>query len=164
MKIALMAAVAENGVIGRDGGLPWRLPDDLAHLKRLTTGHCIIVGRRTYESVGRALPKRTNLVVTRQPHFAAPGCVVVGSLTEALDHARQSGETLAFVLGGASLYAEALPQADWLYWTRVEAQVEGDVSFPAVDWDEWTLTESTPHPADDRHPHPFRFETYQRNR
>ncbi len=161
MQLSLIAAVARNGVIGRDGDLPWRLPDDLAHFKRLTSGHAVVMGRRTWESIGRPLPKRTNLVVSRT--LTPPeGVRVAPSLDAALAAARESGASRAFVIGGAALYAESLPLVDVLELTRVEAEVEGDVHFPAWDPSAFDCTCFEAHPADARHAHPFRFETWQR--
>jgi len=127
--LALIVAVARNGVIGRDGGLPWHIPEDLKHFKRTTTGHTIIMGRRTHESLGRALPKRRNIVVTRQADADFAGCETAHSLEEAIALARSTDEC-PFVIGGASLYQEALPIATELHLTTVDQDVEGDTYFP----------------------------------
>src|SRR5690606_3178604 len=132
-----------NGVIGRDNALPWRLPADLKRFRRITIGHPIVMGRRSYEAIGRPLPGRTNIVVTRRADYTAPGCTVVHSLEEALARAAASPE--AFVIGGAQLYAEALPRAYRLYLTRVHAEIPGDTLFPAVDWASWREIERERH-------------------
>jgi dihydrofolate reductase len=134
-RLCLIAALASNGVIGVGGGLPWRLPDDLKHFKTLTIGHPVIMGRRTWTSIGRALPGRRNIVVTRQSGFAAPGAEVAPTLEDAL--ALCAGAPLAFVIGGAELYAAALPIADTLELTEIDAAFEGDTKFPAFERGAW---------------------------
>jgi dihydrofolate reductase len=166
VKLSLVAAVARNGVIGRDGALPWRLPRDLARLKRLTTGHCVLMGRRTWESIGRPLPERTNIVITRDARFAPAGAVVAHGVEAAIAEARARGETEAFVLGGEAIYAAALPLADRLYLTRVHADVPGDVRFPSLEAVDarrgWRLVREEHHPADARHAHAFTFQDWER--
>ena len=164
MKLSVLAAMGENRVIGRAGELPWRLPSELARLKRLTTGHCLLMGRKTWESIGRPLPERTSIVITRDPNYEAPGAVVVASFEEALQAARARNETEAFVFGGAAIYQLALPEADTLYLTRVHTSPEGDVEFPEFDEAAWKLVSETEHPADERHAHAFTFQEYERQR
>ena len=130
--LGIIAAVAQNGVIGVDGDLPWRLPEDLKHFKRTTSGHPIIMGRKTYESIGRPLPKRHNIVITRNPDFEAPGCTVVHSLDAALEVAWAEDDEV-WVIGGAGLYAAALPRATRLELTEVHRSVPGDTFFPEFD-------------------------------
>lgn len=161
-RITLVAALAENNVIGRDNRLPWYLPDDLKHFRRLTTGHPVIMGRRNYESLGRPLPDRLNIVVTRRDGFQAPGCRVVHSLEEAF--AAAGGADEIFVIGGGELYAQTLDRADRLCLTRVHAEVPGDTRFPDVDPHVWQETERERHEADARHPYPFSFLTLERRR
>jgi dihydrofolate reductase len=151
--ISLIVAVADNGVIGRGGSLPWHLPDDLAHFKRTTLGKPVIMGRRTFVSIGRALPGRQNVVVSRDPGFTARGCLVARDLDEALGLHSTAPEQL--VIGGASLYEEALPRAQRIYLTRVHASPAGDVYFPKLDPGEWGESLVTEHPADARHAHAF---------
>ena len=138
-RIYLIAAVARNGVIGASGKLPWHLPEDLKQFKKLTLGHPVIMDRRTWESLGKPLPGRENIVVTRQAGFAAPGASVAATLPAAI--ALCTGEPLAFVIGGAELYAAALPLADGLVLTEIDADYEGDTRFP--DWDRkaWRATQ-----------------------
>lgn len=160
MILSILVAVAENGVIGREGRLPWRLPEDLRRFKRLTLGHAIVMGRRTCASIGRALPGRRSIVLSRDARFAPAGMEVARSLDAAL--AACAGEDEVFVIGGESLFREALPRADRLYLTRVHADLPGDVHFPALDEASWRLVASEPHPADSDHAHAFTFLTYHR--
>lgn len=164
MRISLIAAVAEDGTIGRDGRLPWHLPDDLRRFRALTTGHHVIMGRRTFESIGRPLPQRTNLVLSRDPALRADGIQVFSSLETALAFARVAGESEAFVIGGAAIYALALPLADRIYLTRVAARVGGDAVFPPIDEADWSERSREPHAADDRHAHSFELTVLDRVR
>jgi dihydrofolate reductase len=159
--LSILVAVAENGVIGREGRLPWHLPDDLRRFKRLTTGHAIVMGRRTCESIGRALPGRRSIVLSRDPRFTpSPGIEVARSLDAAI--AACVGEEEVFVIGGESLFREALPRADRVYLTRVHGRLAGDVLFPDFDETAWDCVERDEHAADERHEHPFTFLTYRR--
>jgi len=134
--LALVVAVSRNGVIGRDGDLPWHFREDLRHFRAVTLDHAVIMGRKTWESIGRPLPKRRNIVVTRQSGLVAPGCEVVGSLEEAIQLARTSDDEPR-VIGGASLYALALPLATRLFLTEIDEDVEGDTYFPPLDRNRW---------------------------
>jgi len=138
-RLTLIVARARNGVIGRDGTLPWRLPEDLAHFKRTTMGHPIVMGRRTWTSIGRALPGRRSIVVSRDPSFSAPGAEVVPSLDAALDAAR--GVEEIFVIGGAGLFAEAALRAQRLLVTHLDADFEGDTFFPQPDPHQWVAVD-----------------------
>jgi dihydrofolate reductase len=162
MRRSLVVAVARNGVIGRDNRLPWRLPDDLAYFKRVTMGHPVVMGRRTWQSIGRPLPGRQNIVVSRNRSLQAPGCTVVGSLEEAWKAAGDAEEVS--VIGGTTLFEETLPIADRIHLTEVEAEVEGDTFFPPFDRGEWTEREVERHPADARHEYPFRIVVLDRKR
>ncbi len=141
MKIALVAAVARSGVIGVGGTLPWRISDDLKWFKRVTTGKPIIMGRKTFASIGKALPGRDNIVATRSPGFAAPGAFTTGSLPEAIVLARGCARGRSVdeicVIGGAEIYAQTLPLATRIYLTRVNADIDGDVHFPGLKPEEW---------------------------
>jgi dihydrofolate reductase len=164
MKLSLIAAVAENGAIGKDNRLLWHLPADLQHFKRLTTGHVVVMGRKTFESIGKPLPNRTNVVVTRQPGFEADGCEVVHSLDDALrQSAIQNPQSAIFVIGGAELYAQALPLAEKLYLTEVKASPHGDAFFPTINLTDWDEVNRQPHPADERHAHAFEFVELERS-
>ena len=162
MKITLLAAMAENRVIGRAGALPWQLPDDLRRFKRRTDGHVIIMGRRTFESLNGPLPNRRAIVITHRRDYEAPGAALAHSLDDALDTARDWGEREVFIVGGAAIYALALPLADRLEITLVHAEVKGDTYFPEFDLAAWTLTEDDHREADQRHPHAFSFRCYER--
>jgi dihydrofolate reductase len=160
MRVSLIVAVSENGVIGRDGGLPWRLSKDLRRFKQLTMGHHLVIGRRTWEEVGTPLPGRIMVVVTRDRTFAADGVLVAHSLDEALDLVRDDDEP--FIGGGAEIYRMALERSmvDCLYITRVHAEVEGDTFFPEIDLEAWRLISREDHEADDRNQYPFSFLVY----
>ena len=136
MTVTILAAVARNRVIGVDGGLPWHIPGDLPRFKERTLGHVLVMGRRTYESIGRPLPGRTTIVVTRQPLWAADGVVTAASVPDALARAAEADDEV-FVVGGAQIYAEALPVVDRLELTLVDAEPDGDTFFPEVDWSVW---------------------------
>lgn len=140
MKISLVVAVAENGIIGADNGLPWRLKGDMKHFKATTMGKPVIMGRKTFESIGRPLPGRTNIVLTRGDADVPEGVAVVRSLSEAFAVARRTGAEEACVIGGGDIYAQAMPYADIVHLTRVHMDVDGDTSFPPVDPDAWKQT------------------------
>lgn len=156
MSLCAIVAMASNRCIGRDNTLPWRLPADLKRFKQLTLGHTLVMGRKTYESIGRPLPGRTTLVVTRQRDWAAEGIQVAHSLEEALERAPGSE---VFIAGGAQLYAEAQPRVRRLYLTRIERDYAGDTFFPPWDLSGWRLSAEEPHPATATEP-PFTFLTY----
>ena len=151
--LSLIVAVAENGVIGARGALPWRLPDELALFKRTTLGKPVLMGRRTYESLGRPLPGRANVVLSRDPKFTSHGALVARDLDEAIGMHAAAPEQ--FVIGGASLYAEALPRAERIHLTRVHARPSGDVYFPELASGEWGESLVSEHPADAKHAHAF---------
>lgn len=157
--VSLVVAVAENGVIGRDGGLPWHLPDDLRYFKRVTLGKPVVMGRKTFESIGRPLPGRPNVVLTRDTAWSADGVSVTHSFDQALAvAAAQAGEDgEVMVIGGADLFAMALPRASRLYLTEVRLQPDGDVYFPPFDHEEWREVERRPGQpdAEGRHTHDF---------
>jgi dihydrofolate reductase len=159
-RVSLLVAAAENGTIGRDNGMPWHLPDDLRHFKALTLGKPVLMGRRTFDSIGRPLPGRTNLVLTRTPGWSAPGVTVVADLAAALAAASTAPELM--VAGGAQVYALALPAASRIYLTRIHAVIEGDTRLPDFDPGDWEEIAREPHPADARHPYAMSFVTLQR--
>lgn len=167
MKISLIAAVAQNGIIGRDDAdgkpdLPWHLPDDFTFFRDTTSGHPIIMGRKSLDALGKPLAKRTNIVITRNRDFQMPGVTVVHTLDEALTEAQKVEDTEIFVIGGAEIYALALPVANVLYLTEIQKAYEGDASFPAFDKSEWQEMSRRHHPADERHETAFDFVVYQR--
>lgn len=158
--VSLIVAMTPEGVIGRDNDLPWRLPDDLKRFKALTMGRPVIMGRRTWDSIGRPLPGRTSIVLSRRPTFAPQGAIVVPDLERALDAAGAVDE--AFVIGGAQVYALALPIAQRLYLTLVHGDVAGDARFPAIDPRQWREIERSERPADERHAFAMTFSVLER--
>jgi dihydrofolate reductase len=159
MTLSAIVAMASNRCIGKDNTLPWRLPADLKRFKQLTMGHTLLMGRKTYESIGRPLPGRTTVVVTRQRDYAPEGVRVAHSLEQALELAR--GDDEAFIAGGADLYRQALERVRRLYLTRIDRDYPGDTFFPEVDLSGWRLVTQEPHPATATEP-PFSFLTYER--
>ncbi len=159
---SMVVAMARNRVIGRDNALPWRLPEDLAYFKRVTMGRPIVMGRRTYESIGKPLAGRDNIVVTHRRNLDAPGCIVVHSLGDAWKAAGAAAEVC--VIGGTSLFEETLPVADVIHLTEVQAEVDGDTYFPEFDRGAWRETEVARHAADVRHAYPFRIVRLDRRR
>ncbi len=169
-RIALIVAVSENGVIGDGDRIPWRLPDDQRFFKQTTTGHAMVMGRATWETFPKPLPKRTHVVLTRQRDYAAPGALVAHDLDSAIElaaahpPAEAAGDDVVFVIGGAALYEASLRRASVAYVTRVHADVEGDVRFDAFCDGAppgWERVEAERHEADDRHAHAFTIETWQ---
>lgn len=159
MKLSAIVAMAANRVIGTHNQLPWRLPPDLARFKRLTMGHTLIMGRKTYDSIGRPLPGRTTVVVTRRQDFAPPGVTVAHSVEQALQLAQATGDDEVFIAGGADLYAQTMARIQRLYLTRIAREYPGDVFFPDVDLSGWRLLEDEQHPEAEP---PFAFLTYER--
>jgi dihydrofolate reductase len=176
MHISLIAAMAQNRVIGRDNAegkpdLPWHLPDDFAYFKRTTLGHTIIMGRKSFDALGKPLPKRTNIIVTRNAAFRAEGASVVGTLEEAIAEGRKAEEATThptgvpaelFVIGGGEIYRAALPMATRLYLTEIQRTYDGDTYFPEIDKAAWQEVSRRHHPADDRHEAAFDFVVYER--
>ncbi len=158
--LSLIVAVARNDVIGVDGELPWHLPDDFAWFKRTTMGKPIVMGRKTWQSIGKPLPGRQNIVITRQTDFEAAGADVVATPQAAIDVAGSADEIM--VIGGAEVYAAFLPEASRIYLTRVDAAPDGDALFPPIDEVEWRLVSTEAHAADERHAYSFEFRVYER--
>lgn len=155
---SIIAAMASNRVIGINNTLPWRLPADLAHFKALTLGHHIIMGRKTWESLGKPLPGRTSVIITRDQHFSVPGCVVAHSLADAM--AACEGDAEAFFIGGADLYRQALELADRMYLTEVKTEVAGDAWFPEFDHARWVETSRKHCSADEKNGFDYDFVVY----
>ncbi len=165
MIISLIAALAKNRVIGKNNDLPWRLPDDMKYFMETTKGHCVIMGRKNYDSLPhkfRPLANRTNIVVTRQQNFEAKGCIVVHSMEDALKAAQQHNEKEVFVMGGAEIYAQALKVANRLYLTEIDAEIDGDTFFPAVNYNDYKEISRIKHHADEKHRYAFDFVVYER--
>lgn len=159
-RLSLIVAMGRNRVIGAANRIPWRLPDEQQLFKTLTLGHHIVMGRKTYESIGRLLPGRTTVIVTRQHGYAVPGALVAHSLKDAMNAAARDEEV--FVIGGAELFRDALPHADRLHLTIVDAEPAGDTFMPEIDLAGWTLTRSEHHAADERHAHAYTYELYEK--
>ncbi|MBN8679414.1 MAG: type 3 dihydrofolate reductase [Chitinophagales bacterium] len=157
MLISAIVATAKHNVIGKDNQIPWYLPADLSYFKKTTLGHHIIMGRNSFHSIGRPLPKRTNIVVTRDPFFSADGVMVAHSVEEALGLAYDGGEEEVFIIGGGEIYRETAELWDKIYLTRVDLEVDGDVFFPEINTEEWTETWSEAHQADEKNEHAFTF-------
>jgi len=165
MLVSFVVAVSQNNVIGRSQQIPWRLPAELASFKKITLGHHILMGRKTWDSIGRPLPNRVSIVVTSQDRLGteeSKDLKLVHSTQEGIDFARQQGEKELMVIGGAEIYAQALGMADKMYFTRVNATVEGDTFFPPVDWSQWGLVDSQEYKKDENNAHDFSVETYER--
>ncbi len=162
MSVSLIVAMSENRVIGQAGQLPWRLSSDLRHFQRLTMGHHLVMGRKTWESIGRPLPGRTSLVLTGLPDYRAPGACIVRDLPSAVQAA--NGDEEVFVIGGGQIYREALPLVDRIYMTLVHAYVDGDTVFPELDAQTWYVAErSARYPSDQKNQYEHSFLIYQRN-
>jgi dihydrofolate reductase len=157
MQISLIVAVAQNGVIGHENQLIWHLPDDLKQFKRLTTGHPIIMGRKTFESIGKPLPNRTSIVITRSKSWSFEGVIVVNSVAEALETARQTDTNEAFVIGGAEIYRLTLPFANKIYLTEVKADFGGDAHFVIPHLEDWQEISRVAHAVDEKHAVAFDF-------
>lgn len=162
MQIALVVAAAENNVIGKDNQLLWRLPNDMKFFKNTTWGLPVIMGRKTFESLGKPLAGRTNIVITRKKDWEAPGAIVVNSLEQALAAAAETDAKEASVIGGGEIYAQALPVANRIYLTRVHTSLEGDTWFPAFSEQEWELLSNLDFPADEKHAYAYSFQVWGR--
>lgn len=162
MLVSAIVAVAENGAIGKDNDIPWRLSEDLKYFKRTTLNKHIISGKNNFFSIGRPLPKRTNIIISRDPYFIAEGCLVAHSVEEALEIAFDNGEEEAFIIGGAKIYELSQKYWDKLYYTEVHAQVDGDVFFPKVDFSEWKLRSKDKHSSSEKNDFDFTFKVFER--
>ena len=160
--VSIIVAVASNGVIGDKNSLLWHIREDMVHFRTTTSGHPVIMGRKTYDSIGRPLPKRTNVVITRDANLAIEGCSVVHSLEEAIEMFDSAEEV--FVIGGAQIYAQALPLAERIYLTVVGKEYEGDTSFPAFDYSQWTELSKEDYARGEEYEYPFSFITLERKR
>lgn len=162
MIVSLLVAMDEKRGIGKGGGLPWRLSSDLKRFRELTMGHHIVVGRKTFESIGRPLPGREMIVVTRNESFAPEGCFIARSVEDAIQFARERGESELFICGGAEIYAQTLDRADRIYLTLVHADCGADTFFPEWNNDEWIEQEGEPHAADEKNEYSFTFKVLAR--
>lgn len=164
MIISLIAAVAENDVLGKDNAMIWHLPKDMKWFKDKTLNHYVIMGRKTFDALGKPLSGRTNIIITRQKDYKQEGCRIVHSLEDALKLAQEGGEQEAFIIGGAEIYKQALPHADIVYLTEIYHKFEGDAFFPKVNHDEWELVYEEKHEPDEKNKYRFAFCEYKRKR
>jgi dihydrofolate reductase len=164
MIISIIAAVAKNNTIGFKNKLPWKLPNDLQHFKKITMGHYVVMGQRTYESLGRPLVGRKNIILSFNKDYKAEGCITANSLEEALKTASFDGEGEVFVIGGASVYKQAIGISDKLYITKINRKFKGDTSFPEINRKEWKLVFSEEHKKGKNDPLPYCFTLYERRK
>jgi dihydrofolate reductase len=162
MQISAIVALANHNVIGRDNSIPWYLPEDLKWFKKHTLNHAIIMGRKCFESIGRPLPKRTNIVITRDMFYLVNGCTVVHSLSEALQIAQNEGETEAFIIGGGEIYAQSLDLCTKIYLTEVHADIEGEIIFPSILESDWKIIFQEKHLKDENNEFDFTFKILER--
>jgi len=162
MKISCIVATANNNVIGKDNDIPWYLPADLKYFKKVTTGHHIIMGRNCFESIGRALPNRTNVIITRDLFYTVSNCLISHSVGEALSIAEDNGEKEVFIIGGGQIYEQTIELWDKLYLTEVDLQIKGDVFFPTIDLSGWKLTKNIEGKKDEKNTLDHRFLQYER--
>jgi dihydrofolate reductase len=165
MEISAIAALSRNRVIGRDNDLPWKLPDDMRFFMETTKGHHVIMGRKNYDSLKgkfKPLPDRTNIIITRQKNLQAPGCIILNDIEAAVDVARKNSETECFIIGGSEIYKLAMPLTTRLYLTEIDADIDGDTFFPAIDKSRWKEVSRTHHNADERHKYAFDFVRYDK--
>ena len=161
---SIIVAKSENNVIGKDNDLVWKMPADLKHFRSTTTGHFIVMGRKTLEATEKPLPGRTSIVITRQKDFRAEGCLVVHSLEEAYELGRKYRQEEVFILGGGEIYKQAMESADKIYLTEIRETFEGDTYFPEVDPEVWEETSRVEHKADEKNPHDYAFVEYERRK
>ncbi|MGQ0829755.1 MAG: dihydrofolate reductase [Bacteroidota bacterium] len=165
MSISIIVAVAENNVIGKDNALIWHLPADMKFFKEKTMGHCVITGRKNYESIPekfRPLPNRTNIIITRQKNYHAPGAIVVGSVKEAIEKAKETGDKEIFIIGGAEIFKQTLYLTDKIYYTRIYHSFEGDTFFPELNTEEWKETSRKDHYPDEKNKHRYSFIEFEK--
>lgn len=160
--ISLLYAMDRNRLIGKNNQLPWHLPQDLAYFKRVTMGHTIVMGRKTFDSIGKPLPGRENIIITRDKHFTSNGCKIIHSIDELLELSRNKMDEEIFVIGGAEIFKEILPYSDRLYVTNIYHEFEGDTYFPSIDENEWKMISKEPGIKDDKNPYDFDFAVYEK--
>ncbi len=162
MNISCIVAVAQNNIIGKDNDIPWYLPADLQYFKKTTLGHTVIMGRNCYTSIGRPLPKRTNIIITRDPFFISSNCLIARSIPEALSLAHSEGESEVFIIGGGQIYEQSTELWDKLYLTEVDLKVDGDVFFPEVDFKKWKMTSVEAYEKDDKNEYNYTFKIFEK--
>lgn len=162
MNISCVVAVGHNNVIGKDNDIPWYLPADLKYFKKITLNHHILMGRNCYDSIGRPLPKRTNVIITRDPYYISSNCLVAHSIDQALEIAYDNGENEAMIIGGGTIYEQTKDLWDRLYITEVDVHADGDIFFPKVDFEQWKLVSEEKHLPDDKNEYAYTFKVYDR--
>ena len=162
MIISCIVARTLNNVIGKDNNIPWYLPADLKYFKRITTGHHILMGRKCYQSIGKPLPSRTNIIITKDPYFISSNCLIAHSIDEALSIAVDNNEEECFIIGGGTIYEQTKYLWDKLYITEVETELEGDIFFPSINLQEWNLFSEESHKADEKNRYNYTFKVYVR--
>ncbi len=162
MIVSQIAAMSRNRVIGKDNKLPWNMPNDLAYFFKITRGHHIIMGRKNFEANGKALPNRVNLVVTRNPNYNAPGCIVVESIQQALKYSESNGEAEVFIVGGGQIYEASLSITDKIYLTIIDAKIDGEVFFPELDPKSWKVISKVAHSADSNNPFDYTYYIFKK--
>ncbi|MBK7807727.1 MAG: dihydrofolate reductase [Saprospiraceae bacterium] len=162
MIISCIVAVAQNNIIGKDNDIPWYLPADLQYFKKTTLGHTVIMGRNCYSSIGRPLPKRTNIIITRDPFFISSHCLIARSIPEALSLAHSKGESEVFIIGGGQIYEQSTELWDKLYLTEVDIKVDGDILFPEIDFKKWKLVSSERFEKDDKNEYNYTFKIFEK--
>ncbi|MGE5355510.1 MAG: dihydrofolate reductase [Deltaproteobacteria bacterium] len=164
MIISCIVAIGKNNVIGLNNKMPWHIPEDLKHFKKTTTGHCVILGRKNFDSIGRPLPQRTNIIITRNKSFFHSGCKTAESIEKALSIALESGENEAFIIGGAEIYKQTIEYWNKLYLTEIDAFFEGDTFFPELDLSQWIMEKEKTVLKSDSNPYNLTFRIYRRKR
>jgi len=162
MIISCIVAKTKNNVIGKNNTMPWHISDDLKYFKKTTSGHTIILGKNNFESIGRALPNRTNIILTRNQSFKCSGCIIMDSIEKALKYAYETGEDEVFIIGGGQIYDQTTVYWDKLYITEIDAELEGDVFFPSIDNSEWKLISEECHQKSEKNEYDFCFKIYER--
>lgn len=157
MIVSCIVAVAHNNVIGKENDIPWYLPADLKYFKKITLGHHILMGRKCFQSIGKPLPKRTNIILTRDPFFISSNCLIARSIEEGLEMAYDNGEEECFIIGGGIVYEQSMQYWDKLYLTEVDLQVDGDVFFPKINFSDWNLLSEERHTADEKNEYNYTF-------
>jgi len=162
MIISCIVAKTRNNVIGRNNNMPWHISDDLKNFKNITTGHTIVMGRKNHESIGRPLPGRTNIIITKNPCYSCCGCIVVNSIEKAIECAKQRGETELFIIGGGQIYEQTKHLWDKMYITEIDAELDGDVFFPDIDISQWKLTAEKCIKKSEKNEYDFCFKIYEK--
>ncbi len=164
MIISAIVAASQNGVIGIDNQIPWYLPADWKYFKKITSGHHVMMGRKCFESIGKPLPGRTNLVLSRNPYYLAQGTEIIHTIEEGIRIAESNNETELFIIGGADVYRSTMHMLDKLYFNTIHAEIEGDTNWPDMDWKAWKLLSVENHEADEKNKYPYSFSVFEKRK